>query len=80
LKPFDRPVSYKASGAINACIKRWADAFPQCSFTTCERFADKVATDRHNNSAAIALFLEVAGPILDGEVTLITAAEISAKT
>ena len=51
-----------------------------CVFTTYERFADKAAMDRHNASGAVAHFFEVAKPILDGPVTLITATEISAKS
>ena len=50
-----------------------------CLFTTHERFADKAAMDRHNNSAAVAEFFAIAKPILDGPVTLVTAREISAK-
>lgn len=47
-------------------------------FTTYERFADKAAMDRHNASAAVATFFGIAKPILDGEVTLVTANEVSA--
>jgi quinol monooxygenase YgiN len=50
-----------------------------CAFTTYERFADRAAMDRHNGSDAVARFFEIAKPILDGDVTLITAEEISAK-
>lgn len=35
--------------------------------------------DRHNGSETVARFFDVAKPILDGGVTLITATEISAK-
>ena len=35
--------------------------------------------DRHNGSDAVAHFFSIAKPILDGNVTLITATEISAK-
>jgi quinol monooxygenase YgiN len=55
------------------------DAADPCVFTTYERFADQAAMDRHNGSDAVAHFFEVAKPILDGSVTLITATEISAK-
>jgi quinol monooxygenase YgiN len=48
-------------------------------FTTHERFADQAAMDRHNSSAAVATFFAIAQPILDGEVVLVTALEISAK-
>jgi quinol monooxygenase YgiN len=50
-----------------------------CVFTTYERFSDPTAMDRHNGSAAVAEFFAIAQPILDGPVTLVTAAEISAK-
>lgn len=48
-------------------------------FTTYERFADQAAMDRHNGSAAVARFFAIAQPILDGEVILVTADEISAR-
>jgi quinol monooxygenase YgiN len=48
-------------------------------FTTYERFVDQAAMDRHNNSEVVGRFFGIAKPILDGEVTLITAAEIFAK-
>ncbi len=38
-----------------------------CVFTTCERFADKAAMDRHNGSAVVAAFFGIAKPILDGD-------------
>lgn len=50
-----------------------------CVFTTYERFADQAAMDRHNNSEAVARFFGIAKPILDGDVTLLTCNEISAK-
>jgi len=49
-------------------------------FTTYERFADQAAMDRHNQSAVVAQFFAIAMPILDGQVTLVTADEVSAKT
>ena len=55
------------------------DAADPCVFTTYERFADQAAMDRHNTSAATARFFEIAKPILDGPVTLLTCTEISAK-
>lgn len=55
------------------------DANDPCLFTTYERFADQAAMDRHNNSAATEAFFAIAKPILDGPVTLVTCAEISAK-
>ena len=50
-----------------------------CVFTTYERFVDKAAMDRHNSSAVVATFFGIAKPILDGEVTLVTSKEVSAK-
>ncbi len=55
------------------------DAADPCVFTTYERFADQRAMDRHNGSDAVAAFFEVAQPILDGEVILLTCDEISAR-
>lgn len=55
------------------------DASDPCVFTTYERYADKAAMDRHNNSETVARFFGIAKPILDGTVTLVTATEISAK-
>jgi quinol monooxygenase YgiN len=55
------------------------DATDPCVFTTYERFADQAAMDRHNGSDAVARFFSIAKPILDGNVTLITATEIFAK-
>ncbi len=55
------------------------DAENPCLFATYERFTDRAAMDRHNNSSVVARFFGVAKPILDGDVTLITANEISAK-
>ncbi len=48
-------------------------------FTTCERFQDRAAMDRHNGSAAVARFFEIARSILDGPVTLVTALEIPSQ-
>ena len=50
-----------------------------CVFTTYERFTDRAAMDRHNNSDAVARFFGIAKPILDGDVTLVTCEEISTK-
>jgi quinol monooxygenase YgiN len=49
-----------------------------CVFTTCERFRDRAAMDRHNGSAAVAAFFAVAKPSLEGPVTLVTCDGISA--
>jgi quinol monooxygenase YgiN len=48
-------------------------------FTTYERFTDRAAMDRHNGSDVVAKFFAIAKPLLDGDVTLVTGAEISAK-
>ena len=48
-------------------------------FTTYERFVDQAAMDRHNGSDAVARFFEVAKPLLDGEVVLHLADELSSK-
>jgi quinol monooxygenase YgiN len=48
-------------------------------FTTYERYVDRAAMDRHNNSEAVARFFGIAKPIIDGEVTLVTGTEISTK-
>ncbi|WP_313686674.1 antibiotic biosynthesis monooxygenase family protein [Pantoea sp.] len=50
-----------------------------CLFTTYERFDDQEAMDRHNNSAVVARFFDIAQPILAGDVTLVSANEVSAK-
>jgi quinol monooxygenase YgiN len=49
-------------------------------FTTYERYVDRNAMDQHNNSEAVARFFAAAKPILDGDVTLVIATEIMAKT
>jgi quinol monooxygenase YgiN len=54
------------------------DLADPCVFTTYERFTDRAAMDRHNGSAAVARFFAIARPLLDGAVTLVTGAEISA--
>ena len=55
------------------------DASDPCVFTTYERFTDQAAMDRHNGSETVARFFGIAKPILDGDVTLITATEVFAK-
>ena len=47
---------------------------------TYERFASKAAMETHNGSAAVKIFFDKAEPILDGEVILVTAAEVSKKS
>ena len=64
-------------GTISFFISQ-APANP-CVFTTHERFTDQAAMDRHNNSTTVAAFFGIAQPILDGDVVLVTALEISAK-
>ncbi len=51
-----------------------------CVFTTYERYVDRAAMDRHNNSEAVARFFGVAKPMIDGEVTLVIGTEISTKS
>lgn len=48
-------------------------------FTTFERFRDRAAMDRHNKSAAVAKFVEVAGPVLADKVVIHTCNELAAK-
>jgi quinol monooxygenase YgiN len=48
-------------------------------FTTYERFVSQAAMDLHNNSAVVSRFFSIAKPILDGDVTLVTCSELSAK-
>jgi quinol monooxygenase YgiN len=55
------------------------DISDPCVFTTYERYIDQAAMDRHNNSGAVADFFGIAKPLLDGEVSLVTGTEISAK-
>ena len=47
-------------------------------FTTFERFRDQAAMDKHNNSAAVAKFVEIAGPVLADKVILHTCNEVAA--
>jgi len=53
------------------------DVSDACVFTTYERYPDQAAMGLHNNSQAVARFFGVAKPILDGDVILVTANEIS---
>ena len=48
-------------------------------FTTFERFRDEAAMELHNKSAAVAKFVEVAGPVLADKVILHTCNEVAAK-
>ena len=56
------------------------DATDPCVFTTYERYLDRAAMDRHNNSEAVARFFGIAKPLIDGEVTLVTGTERSAQS
>ena len=56
------------------------DATDPCVFTTYERYLDRAAMDRHNNSDAVARFFDIAKPMIDGDVTLVTGTERSAKS
>ena len=55
------------------------DESDPCLFTTYERFRDQGAMDRHNNSDAVGIFFNIAKPILDGDVTLVTCDEFSQR-
>jgi quinol monooxygenase YgiN len=55
------------------------DASDPCVFTTYERFTDQAAMDAHNQSDTVARFFAIASPILDGDVVLVTAREVSSK-
>jgi len=48
-------------------------------FTTFERFRDQAAMERHNKSGAVAMFVEVAGPVLADKVIIHTCDELAAK-
>lgn len=48
-------------------------------FITFERFRDSAAMDRHNNSPAVAKFVEAAGPALADKVIIHTCKELAAK-
>jgi quinol monooxygenase YgiN len=48
-------------------------------FTTFERFRDRATMDKHNNSPAVARFVEVAGPVLAEKVVLHTCTELASK-
>ena len=56
------------------------DPNASCVFATYERFTDQEAMNIHNNSESVAKFFAIAEPILDGNVTLLTAEEISVKS
>jgi quinol monooxygenase YgiN len=56
------------------------DVGDPCVFTTYERYLDRAAMDRHNNSDAVARFFGIAKPLIEGGVTLVTGTELSAKS
>ena len=49
-------------------------------FTTYERFASKAAMETHNGSTAVQIFFDKAQSILEGDVILVTATEVSQKS
>ena len=49
-------------------------------FTTYEWFASEAAMETHNGSAAVKIFFDNAQHILDGDVILVTAVEVSKKS
>lgn len=55
------------------------DPADPCVFTTYERYLDREAMDRHNNSEAVARFFGIARPWIEGDVTLVTGTEFFAK-
>lgn len=62
------------SGTIGFHVAQ--DPEDPCLFTTYERFTDKTAMDTHNAGAVSQGFFKVAGDLLDGDVTVVTAEEI----
>jgi quinol monooxygenase YgiN len=48
-------------------------------FTTYERFSDLAAMERHNNSAAVAKVIRIAGPILADKIVLYSSNELVTK-
>jgi quinol monooxygenase YgiN len=56
------------------------DATDPCVFTTYERYLNREAMDRHNNSETVARFFGIAKPMIDGDVTLVTGTELSTKS
>ena len=48
-------------------------------FTTYERFVDRAAMERHNNSAAVAKVIRIAEPILADKLVLYSSNELAAK-
>jgi quinol monooxygenase YgiN len=73
-----RNVQENEPGTIGFYISQ--DESDPCVFTTYERFVDVAAMDLHNNSPEVARFFGIAKPLLDGEVVLVTARELSRKS
>lgn len=48
-------------------------------FTTYERFSNREAMDTHNGSDVVARFFDIAKPIIEGDVVLVTSTELSSK-
>jgi quinol monooxygenase YgiN len=48
-------------------------------FTTYERFVDRAAMERHNNSAAVAKVIRVATSILSDKIVLYSSNELATK-
>jgi quinol monooxygenase YgiN len=48
-------------------------------FTTYERFIDRTAMDRHNNSAAVAKVIKIADSILADKIVLYSCHELATK-
>jgi len=55
------------------------DTKDPCVFNTYERYPDMAALERHNNSAAVAAFFEVAKPLLVNDQTVVISREIAIK-
>ena len=51
----------------------------QCVFTTFERFADRLAMERHNASPALVRFLQRTKLRLDGDVVIHVGEEIASR-
>ena len=67
----------REEGTIGYFISQSIDE-PQV-FTTYERFSDRAAMDRHNNSAAVAKVMAIAESILADKVVLYSSNELATK-
>jgi quinol monooxygenase YgiN len=67
----------REEGTIGYFISQSIDE-PQV-FTTYERFSDRAAMDRHNNSAAVAKVMGIAEPILADKILLYSSNELATK-